>query len=150
MLEQFILPQHMLCRIKVADKKTAINLFIQNAVHEINFEQVTKSVFAREDKKSSGCGKGIAVPHLISPDIHELVIVVATFESPVAWDSSDNKPVTVSGMILAPTRYLKEYFPLVTQLAKTLADDNVKRSLLSMNNSAQMCTVLKAAKDRYA
>jgi mannitol/fructose-specific phosphotransferase system IIA component (Ntr-type) len=116
----------------------------------LNVEPVTKSIFAREDKKSSGCGKGIAVPHLIGPDVHELVIIVATFEMPVEWKSADNKPVTVAGMILAPTRYLKEYFPLMTQLAKTLADDSVKCSLLSMNTSAQMCTVLKAAKDRYA
>jgi mannitol/fructose-specific phosphotransferase system IIA component (Ntr-type) len=110
---------------------------------------VTKLLLGREQKRTSGVGRQIAIAHLLASQIPNIHVVFATFKNPVPWDSVDGKPVKVAALVLSPPRQLKDYFPLVMSVSKCLADESVRLSLLNMITDAQMLTVLNAAKGKY-
>lgn len=148
----FIAKEDIVCGLDATDKASAIAQLVGHVSKTMPLDTValTKLLLTREQKKTSGCGKQIAIVHLINPIIPNMKVALGTFKSPVPWDSVDGKPVLLAAIIVAPPRMLKEYFPLIIRVAKTLAEDSTRLSLTNMGTPAQIMTVLNAAKERYA
>lgn len=151
-LDQYIAVENIAVGINATDKASAIAQMVGHAsnVKSLNAEYITKLLLAREQKKSSGYGKQIAILHLIDRSIPEISVTIGTFKSPLQWDAVDGKLVTVAALILSPHRSVKEYIAVIPYVCKALAEDTVRASIVSMCTAAQVMTVLNSLKGKYA
>ena len=145
-----IAKEDIVCGLHATDKASAIAQLVGhvNKTMPLDTVALTKLLLAREQKKSSGCGKQIAIAHVINGVVPNMKVALATLAQPVKWDAADGKPVSLVALIIAPPRELKEYFPLVIKVCKMLAEDNIRISILNMQTPAQIMAVLNAVKGR--
>lgn len=151
-IDQYIAVENIAVGINATDKASAIAQLVGHAsnVKTLNTEYITKLLLIREQKKSSGYGKQIAILHLIDRSISEISITIGTFKTPLAWDAVDGKTVTVAALILSPHRCIKEYIAVIPLVCKVLAEDTIRTSIVSMYTAAQILTVLNSVKGKYA
>ena len=86
-----------------------------NKISDIN--GFYKAILERERIKSTGIGNGIAIPHVIIPQVSELFMVIGRKKDGIDFDSLDGKPVQLVVMVGAPENQQDE---LIKLLAKTL------------------------------
>ena len=56
----------------------------------------------RERLGSTAIGRGIALPHIISADIPNMICCIATAKRPIEFDAADGRAVDLFGMLLLP------------------------------------------------
>lgn len=147
-IQSFITKENVVVGIDAIDKASAIAQLVGHASLSLPLDTVavTKLLLAREQKKSSGCGKQIAIPHVINSIIPSLMVILGIFKNPVPWDSVDGKSVRIVCIVLCPSRQVKDYFVAVGAVSKSLSDESIRLSLSNMKTIPQVLTVLNAAK----
>jgi mannitol/fructose-specific phosphotransferase system IIA component (Ntr-type) len=147
-LEQHLCKENFFALAPATDKTSAITHLVGHAQLSIPLDApaVIKHLLSREVKRSSGCGKNIAIVHMLDRSIPNISVTVGTFKGLVPWDAVDGKGVRVAALVLSPPRHLRSYMSLVAEVCKVLADDATRASLTVMTTPAQMMTVLYAAR----
>lgn len=145
----YIAQENVIVGLQGNDKASIISQIIGHVANTsfIDSSLTCKLLLERERKRSSGCGKQVALLHLIDHSIPERIIALATLKSPVKWDSVDGKDVRAVGIVLAPPNFMKYYFDTIRQTAKILGDDTTLCSVLNMETAAQVAKVFHSFKD---
>ena len=98
----------------------------------------------REQQMSTAVGHGVAVPHVISEQVIEPVILLGRSERGISFSSSIfRRPVHLVFMLLAPGTSRSRYLAILSSLAKLLKHRRVIDSLLVVRSPAEAISVLK-------
>jgi nitrogen PTS system EIIA component len=65
-------------------------------------EDVVSRILRREELGSTGLGRGLAVPHIATEAVKQVVIATGRLGSPVNWKSADGEPVHIVCLLIAP------------------------------------------------
>jgi len=88
---------------------------------DIDSQSIFESLLAREKMGSTGIGAGIAIPHgRIHSDARATAILLTT-ESPIDFDSLDNKPVDIVFALLVPEDQCQQHLATLSEVSKKLA-----------------------------
>ncbi len=92
-----------------------------------NPNDVINGLIKREVEMTTGLGEGIAIPHGSIQGLKEPWIVILRSETPVEWESLDNKPVTLIISILVPLKEKsrEDHFEILATLSSQLANKQV-------------------------
>jgi mannitol/fructose-specific phosphotransferase system IIA component (Ntr-type) len=88
----------------------------------------------REKKRTTGFGKGVALPHALTRKLREIVISVAILSNPVEWNSLDKRPVNIVAMVSGPTKMMTDYMKVLFDISKILADDSARNDITEQPN----------------
>jgi mannitol/fructose-specific phosphotransferase system IIA component (Ntr-type) len=98
----------------------------------------------REQQMSTAIGHGVAVPHVISQEVFEPVILLGRSKRGINFSSSIfRRPVHLVFMILAPPNRRDRYLEILSSLVKLLRHRKVIDSLLAAKSPAEAISVLK-------
>jgi glucosyl-3-phosphoglycerate synthase len=98
----------------------------------------------REQQMSTAIGHGVAVPHVISEQVIDPVILLGRSERGISFSSSIfRRPVHLVFMILAPENSKNRYLGILSSLAKLLKHRKVIDSLLVAKSPAEAISVLR-------
>ncbi|MCE7858022.1 MAG: PTS sugar transporter subunit IIA, partial [Ignavibacteria bacterium CHB3] len=87
---------NILTNFKSVHKDDVINELIDllNADSRVtDLEEIRKCVFEREEKMSTGVGKGFAIPHGKTNSVTDIIAAFGKSETPIEYDSLDGEPV---------------------------------------------------------
>lgn len=93
-------------------------------------EGVRDSVYNREQEKSTGIGRGLAVPHCRSKLIDSIYISLAILEEGVYWDAIDKQPVQVIFLVVGPEEKPEEYLRVLSVISRLIRNDIARENLL--------------------
>jgi mannitol/fructose-specific phosphotransferase system IIA component (Ntr-type)/Kef-type K+ transport system membrane component KefB len=82
--------------------------------------EVSHAIMAREKLASTALGKGVAIPHCRTDEVHKTVCVCGLIKSPVEWDSPDGQPVDIVFLVITPKEKPQEYLKVVRTIIKTI------------------------------
>jgi fructose-specific phosphotransferase system IIA component len=103
---------------------------------------VHNALVAREKSMSTGIGKGVAIPHCTIPSIKNLVVLLATSQKGINFDSIDSLPVRIVIMLLVPKEKLEQHIKTLASIAKLMSDEIFKQGLLAFTNPVEMISYI--------
>jgi len=109
----------------------------------LNSQVLLNLLKIREKEMTTGLGRGIAIPHVITGEVVEPVILIGRSQEGIDFFAVDRKPVHMIFIILAPETHRNRYLEILSSLAGLLKHRKVLKNLLSAETPAEAISMLK-------
>lgn len=138
-INDLIGPGGILAGLQSENKKHLLQELSRHAAQSLGLEEhmVFDILWEREKLGTTGVGHGIAIPHGRIAGLEAVRGFFVRLETPVAFESADNKPVDLVFMLLAPEDAGADHLHALATVSRTLRD-------------AAFCDKLRTAKDAKA
>ncbi|CAK4070832.1 Nitrogen regulatory protein [Vibrio sp. 16] len=107
-----------------------------------NSTELFECMLSREKMGSTGIGNGIAIPHARMQSSDKAVAVLIQCESPVEFDSIDNRPVDLLFALLVPDAQCKEHLKTLSSMAERLNDKQVLKQLRKAQSDQELYDIM--------
>ena len=108
-----------------------------------NREVLLRDTLDREEKGSTGIGKGIAIPHARTTGVTELVGALGIFRPGVDFDAEDGQPCHLVFLILAPPAESTLYLKALSAVACIGRDEDLISRLTSAASPDDVMSILR-------
>jgi len=108
-----------------------------------DFDKVLKAVQDREDKKSTGIEKGIAVPHAKTDAVSSLKLAIGLAPHGIDFDSTDGEPSKLFFLLIAPPGLAGPHVEALAEIAKLTSSQSFCRTLVNANNAQEVVELMK-------
>ncbi|THK41368.1 PTS sugar transporter subunit IIA [Methylophaga sp. SB9B] len=88
-------------------------------------EKIFQVLLERERLGSTGLGKGVAIPHARVPDLTHTVAAMLTLETPIDFESADNKPIDIAFGLLVPEDDTEHHLQHLSRLVTLFRDEEI-------------------------
>ncbi|MBU2897126.1 PTS IIA-like nitrogen regulatory protein PtsN [Vibrio hepatarius] len=99
-------------------------------------------MLSREKVGSTGIGNGIAIPHARMQSTDKAVAVLLQCESPIEFDSIDNRPVDLLFALLVPDAQCKEHLKTLSNMAERLSDKQILKKLRKAKSDQELYNIM--------
>lgn len=93
-------------------------------------ERLLTAVFEREAQRTTGVGRGLAVPHAKTDACGKLVVAFGRTAEPIEFEAIDRQPVRVLVLIAAPPAQTNPHIQLLARISRLFNTDTVRNALL--------------------
>ena len=107
--------------------------------------EIVSKLLEREEKGSTGFGRGVAVPHAKHPKVGRLIAAVGLSERGVDFASLDKQPVFSIFLLLSPQDQPEEHLQAMEVIFKNLSKENFRRFLRQAGSREEVVTLLEEA-----
>jgi len=113
----------------------------------LNTEVVAKGLAEREALGSTAIGGGFAIPHCKLRGVKDLVIVLARFTKPIPFGAPQGEDVRFLFVVLSPPDHPAVHLQALSQIARTLKSEAIRRRLLEIEDPAEIVEIVKGNAD---
>ena len=117
--------------LKVSSKKQLIQEMAELIVDcgclentDIKVREIVSAAMERERLGSTGVGSGVALPHARIDGLSQVRAVFARLETPVDFESIDERPVDLAVLILAPTEAGGDHLRALAMISRKLRNED--------------------------
>jgi PTS system nitrogen regulatory IIA component len=111
---------------------------------------VVAAVMERERLGSTGVGSGVAIPHARLEGLNDVRDVFARLETPLEYESIDDKPVDLVVLLLAPIDAGGEHLKALAQVSRLLRREETRTRLRSAPNAESLYLLLTENREASA
>ena len=108
-----------------------------------NLEGVRTAIFEREQKMSTGVGKGLGLPHAKSSAVTETVAAFATTEAPVDFGAVDDVPVRLLLLLVGPEEHKSQHVKILGRISRLVSRDTLRERLVGADTPQTIIRVLR-------
>jgi mannitol/fructose-specific phosphotransferase system IIA component (Ntr-type) len=144
-LEKIITRERIKTEISDTDKWTLIEDLadmIAASSRNSDREVLIQDTLEREEKGSTGIGKGIAIPHARTTGVTDLVGALGISRQGIDFDAEDGEPCHLIFLILAPPAESTRYLKALSAVANIGRDENLMSRLTSASSPDEVISVL--------
>ena len=106
-------------------------------------EEVFNDVMAREQEKSTGLEKGVAVPHAKTNGVQNLHLAVGISPRGIDFGAFDNQVSRIFFLILCPPDQPNQHIKALQEIAFLVSDEHFRTALLNAVDPAGVIKVLQ-------
>ncbi len=119
---------------------------VDQSISGCDREQMVRDVFEREEKSSTGIGRGIAIPHARTKGVPTTTVAIGISKGGIDFESEDGMPCHLIFLIIAPEKESTKYLKTLSAVA-TLCNDNdrVKR-LIEARSRGDVISIISEVK----
>lgn len=136
-----------ICVYRAGSSKVAalLELVAAVAAHSgvTDHELFRGAVFDREEKRSTGIGAGVAIPHVRTPAIRSAVLGVGVSRDGIDYGAVDNMPVHLVILFATPAEGNDEYLGLLRQVMIALRGTDLYDRLIQCHTREEVAGVLQ-------
>ena len=118
------------------------SLVSANAVSGSVRDELITRLLAREQKGSTGFGRGVAVPHVKHPGIERMSAAIGLSPGGIDFNALDNQPVYSVFLLLSPENQPEEHLQAMEAIFKSLSKDTFRRFLRQASSVEDVKTLL--------
>lgn len=107
-----------------------------------NPTELFECMLSREKVGSTGIGNGIAIPHARMHSTDQAIAVLLQCESPIEFDSIDNRPVDLLFALLVPDAQCKEHLKTLSSMAERLNNKQVLKQLRKAKSDQELYDIM--------
>jgi len=114
--------------------------------HEVikNKNIILETLKKRESLGSTGIGRGVAIPHCRTLSVSEVKIVIGLSAAGVNYEASDDKPVHLFFLIVAPPQESANvYLPILGKFVEMLRNDMIRNALIESSSYENFMEILR-------
>jgi mannitol/fructose-specific phosphotransferase system IIA component (Ntr-type) len=133
-LKDFIVNEAIVPQLQAADRDGVIRELVQSlasagAISDALVEEVTAALVKREQKGSTGFGKGVAVPHTQHARIDKMVGTIGRSTAGIDFAALDHQPVYSVVLLLSPENHPQQHLQAMNIVFSNLQKDMFRRFL---------------------
>jgi PTS system fructose-specific IIC component/PTS system nitrogen regulatory IIA component len=106
-------------------------------------DRVLNDVTAREEEKSTGLEKGVAVPHARTPGVRELALAVGVSPEGIDFGAIDGLASRIFFLILSPPDAPELHIRALQEIAFLVSDERFRTALLDAQTPAGIMAVVR-------
>lgn len=132
-------------RIKVPLEGTTKEAVIEELVNVLDQDgcltdstSTLKAVLTRERSRTTGIGRGLAVPHGKSAGSPELAMAVGKTATPIDFASIDGKPVRMVMLVVSPMEKTGPHIRALARVSRIMGLDSFRRKLYKADSAEEI------------
>lgn len=115
-----------------------------------DLEKVRQAVFDRENRMSTGVGKGLALPHAKTSAVTNTIAAFAVTEQPVDFDAIDNQPVRILFLLIGPESAKSQHIKLLSRISRLMNRRELRERLLGAETPEDVIEIFRESEARIA
>jgi len=130
------MPGCISANLHVVSKKQLLQELAELAVNcgmvcekTLKSRDIVSAVMERERLGSTGVGYGVAIPHARLDGLTEVKAAFARLETPLDYESIDDRPVDLVVLLLAPTDAGGDHLKALAQISRLLRREDMRARL---------------------
>jgi len=108
-------------------------------------DELVAMVLEREEKGSTGFGRGVAVPHVKHPSATNIRAAIGLSHSGVDFNALDRQPVYSIFLLLSPADSPEEHLRAMEVIFKNLSQETFRKFLRQASSVEDVLTLLEEA-----
>jgi fructose-specific phosphotransferase system IIA component len=146
-------PKNILTEFKSENKDDVINELVdllKGDERVINLEDIRKCVFEREEKMSTGVGKGFAIPHGKTNSVTDIVAAFGKSETPIEYNSLDGEPVHLVFLMIGKETLLAKHIKLLSRISRLMNNEEFRKKLIEAESKETILKIFKEEEQIYS
>ena len=130
--------------IEAANKRNLLQELAQKASQASKIDEriIFDALLERENLGSTGFGNGTALPHARLEDVDKVMAFFAKLQTPVDFESVDDKPVDILFMLLSPEDSGADHLTALALTSRILKDEDLCNKIRSTSSTSEIYTLL--------
>jgi len=108
-------------------------------------DELIEMVLEREQKGSTGFGRGVAVPHVKHPSVTSIKAAIGLSPAGVDFNALDRQPVFSIFLLLSPAESPEEHLQAMEVIFKNLSQETFRKFLRQASSPDEVLTLLEEA-----
>ncbi len=133
-LADFVLTEALVPQLQTTDRDEVIITLVDSIIEAGGVDaslrdELVKSILDRENKGSTGFGKGVAVPHVKHTKIEKMVATIGVSPSGVDFNALDKQPVFSVVLLMSPEDRPEDHLQAMENVFRNLQNDTFRKFL---------------------
>jgi fructose PTS system EIIBC or EIIC component len=145
--------KNILIEFKSENKDDVINELVdllKGDERVIDLEEIRKCVFEREEKMSTGVGKGFAIPHGKTNSVTDIVAAFGKSETPIEYNSLDGEPVHLVFLMIGKETLLAKHIKLLSRISRLMNNEEFRKKLIEAESKETILKIFKEEEQSYS
>lgn len=147
-LTEYLPPTLVKVPLDSTDKTGAITELVDLVVAQgltNSRDALLKAVLDREAQRSTGVGKGFAIPHAKTDAVSRLVVVLGRTKSPIPFGAIDGRPVELIALLASPTNATSLHIQTLARLSRLVTNGSVLSRILAATTPEELHAQIAAS-----
>lgn len=149
-LSDFIVPEAVIPELKATDRNGVIREMVDSLAAAVGLDaditaSISRAVIQRENKGSTGFGKGVAVPHEKHSAVKNVVGTIGRSSAGVDFAALDRAPVYIVVLLLSPPDNPDQHLASMENIFRHLQRDNFRRFLRQATTQKEINDLVREA-----
>ena len=145
-INQLLDPERIRIRLPGGSKPEVIDALIdlldgEDAIKDL--EAVRSAIFEREEKMSTGVGKGLGLPHAKTSAATDTLLAFATTEEPIDFGAVDDVPVRLLLLLVGPEEHKSQHVKILGRISRLISRDSLRQRLLEAESAQTIISTLR-------
>ena len=110
-----------------------------------DLDRVREGVHEREQRMSTGVGKGLALPHAKTSAVEETTAAFAVTEHPIDFEAIDGRPVRLVFLLVGTEQSGSQHIKLLSRISRLMNRDDLRERLLEAENAQDVLQAFREA-----
>src|SRR5262245_37231363 len=143
-LGDLIAEEAVIPRLMARNKKQLLQDLAERAaaLTGLRGRDILEAVLERERVGSTAMGRGIAIPHGRVAGLQRIVTVFARLDQPIDFEASDEEPVDLVFLLLAPEQAGADHLKALARISRLLREPQTIERLRASYDAATIYAVL--------
>jgi len=106
-------------------------------------DQILAAILERENRGSTGFGRGVAVPHVKHAAVKRIAAAVGLSQTGIDFNSLDKQPVYSVFLLLSPEDDPEQHLQAMEVIFKSLSQDTFRRFLRQATTTDEIFSLLE-------
>lgn len=121
---------------------------LSTKIEGLSREDLLEAILEREQLGSTGIGYGVAIPHAKISGFDRIIVSFARSKVGVAFQSTDEKPVNLFFLIVAPENSTAAHLKVLASISRILKDGAFRKNLLKAGSRKDLYNIIIDADSR--
>lgn len=116
----------------------------------IDLEEVRNCVFEREEKMSTGVGKGFAIPHGKTNSVNDILAAFGKSETPIEYNSLDGEPVHLVFLLIGKENLVAKHIKLLSRISRLMNNEEFRKKLINADSKESIRKIFEEEEQSYS
>jgi fructose-specific phosphotransferase system IIA component len=144
-LTDYLPPSLVKVPLASRDKQSAITELV-DLIHQQGLsssrDALLQAVLEREAQRTTGIGRGFAIPHAKCESVSQLVIAFGRAAAPIDFAAIDGKPVQLIALLASPAGSTSLHIQALAKLSRLVTNGSVFEELLAATSAGELYDVV--------
>jgi fructose-specific phosphotransferase system IIA component len=145
--------KNILTEFKSDNKNDVINELVDLLKGDdriVDLEEIRKCVFEREEKMSTGVGKGFAIPHGKTNSVTDILAAFGKSETPIEYNSLDGEPVHLVFLLIGKETLLAKHIKLLSRISRLMNNEEFRKKLIDAESKESILKIFEEEEQSYS
>jgi fructose-specific phosphotransferase system IIA component len=145
--------KNILTEFKSENKNDVINELVdllKGDERVVDLEEIRKCVFEREEKMSTGVGKGFAIPHGKTNSVTDILAAFGKSKTPIEYNSLDGEPVHLVFLLIGKENLLAKHIKLLSRISRLMNNEEFRKRLVEAESKESILKLFQEEEQSYS